>query len=281
MRLYKGFVHLGVLALVVVTLSVVASVTLLAQTPIDNRPIGRICDKYPTLPICKRVSPTPTPVIDSDNDGFSDVVENYLGTNPKNACGPEAWPPDFNDDKTVNIIDSGAIRPHFNSQIGQVNYDPRFDLNADGKINIIDTEVLKFYFGKSCVLPTPTRIPTSNPSPSSTPTATPSPVPISDPRISKITPPNVGPYSGDIRITGTNFGSSKGRVHFTQDGVIVGGSMIRSWSNSAIIACNISVPSPNRLYGVKVETADGRASTDFPYYVGPSQSIGTPLPCNF
>lgn len=180
MRFKKGLVPIALLAAVVVALTVVASVTLFAQTPITNRPIGTICDRYPTLPICKRASPTPipTPVVDSDSDGFSDVVENYLGTDPKNACGPSTWPPDVNDDKTVNSTDLDWMGRAIKNFSAKGFHNKRYDLNTDGKINITDRSIMLLYSGKSCGLPTPS--PTINPSPGSTPTPSPLSIPVSN-----------------------------------------------------------------------------------------------------
>ncbi len=96
---------------------------------------------------------------DSDGDGFSDEVEAFVGTQPMVACGvtpaaddeePDASPPDFNDDETVNIVDAGAMRTVFNSVQGDGRYAARKDLNADGSIKIIDVGALRPFFNKSC-----------------------------------------------------------------------------------------------------------------------------------
>lgn len=108
---------------------------------------------------------------------------------------------------------------------------------------------------------------------------TPTPTPQTVPQISSISPLNVGPYSGDITITGINFGSVAGKVHFILEGRIVGGTRIKSWSEAQIEACDISVPSPNKLYGVRIARSDQLVSQDYSYYVGPSSSISSPLPC--
>ena len=91
--------------------------------------------------------PPPVPCSgDTDCDGFSDVLEAFMGTNPNLACGVNAWPPDFNDDKAVNILDqqmmgSKAILP----------YDKRYDLNGDGKVNSTDQLALAKLVGKTCI----------------------------------------------------------------------------------------------------------------------------------
>jgi thermitase len=83
---------------------------------------------------------------DSDKDGFSDRIEKYIGTNPNLACGTNAWPPDFNNDRVVNILDVTMFKP----KLSPNPYDKRYDLNADGWINSMDVLFLKPYMGKSC-----------------------------------------------------------------------------------------------------------------------------------
>ena len=101
------------------------------------------------------------PEIDTDNDGFSDSLEAYLGTDSNKACPAtstandepiDAWPPDFNDDQTVDISDVNALRPPvFNSVVGAPNYSPRYDLNNDGIIDISDVNALRPpVFGSHC-----------------------------------------------------------------------------------------------------------------------------------
>jgi len=110
-------------------------------------------------------TPSPTPIgcgangtcvtngggnLDSDNDGFSDAIEQYIGTNPYLACGVNAWPPDFNNDGKVNGADYQMLSQHSGSSLGQTKYSVRFDLNVDGKIDIKDYFVWKNYNGKKC-----------------------------------------------------------------------------------------------------------------------------------
>ena len=90
-------------------------------------------------------------VNDSDKDGFSDTVEQYLGTNPSVACGVDAWPPDFDNSRKVDIVDVGAIKLLMNTQAGDGKYNPRFDLNTDGKIDLIDVGATRPYFNKTCI----------------------------------------------------------------------------------------------------------------------------------
>ena len=61
----------------------------------------------------KSYAPSPRPKIDTgekflndqDRDGFQDHVEGNIGTNPNQACGENAWPPDFNNNKKVEVDD--------------------------------------------------------------------------------------------------------------------------------------------------------------------------------
>jgi uncharacterized surface anchored protein len=94
---------------------------------------------------------------DDDCDGFSTVVEEFVGTNPMMACAdglnPSDWPPDFNDDQTVTVID---LVPGFKQAFGATDasdprYDPRYDLNLNGAINISDlVPGFKLSFGLTC-----------------------------------------------------------------------------------------------------------------------------------
>ena len=91
---------------------------------------------------------------DDDNDGFTDVIENHVGTDPLNHCprGPfdSAWPPDFFNDRKVDIFDILAMKASFGSSSGDANFDVRRDLTGDGAINIFDVLRVKPFFGQSC-----------------------------------------------------------------------------------------------------------------------------------
>lgn len=90
---------------------------------------------------------------DCDSDGFSDGIEGYIGTDPMDACSDDAddpaWPPDFDNDTDVDIVDVLKFKPAILSSVGDPNYNRRYDLSADGTINIVD--VLKY---KSIILAT-------------------------------------------------------------------------------------------------------------------------------
>jgi hypothetical protein len=98
---------------------------------------------------------------DSDGDGYSDCDEVRLGTNPEAACPAtpsvdddeiDAWPPDFDDDQTITILDIAHLTPP-TPDTGPLDpdYDPRRDLNGDGAINILDiVRLTPPMFGQTC-----------------------------------------------------------------------------------------------------------------------------------
>src|SRR3990172_2831022 len=125
--------------------------------------------------LCQQLGPCNP---DSDGDGYDDAVEIFLGTDPNQACSlttdlndenPDPWPPDFDDNQTLNIA---ALVP-FKTAFGAVDpsdpaYSARYDLNMNGAVNIADLVPFKPFFEMSCV-------------PSPIPTTTPTPTPLGDP----------------------------------------------------------------------------------------------------
>lgn len=96
---------------------------------------------------------------DSDKDGFSDSVEKYAGTDPADGCADNnndaAWPPDFDNDGIVSIGDINSfIFPtrirKYGTSVGNKKYNPRWDLNADGSINMTDIQITSSYFNIRC-----------------------------------------------------------------------------------------------------------------------------------
>ncbi len=169
---------------------------------------------------------------DSDGDGYSDAIEAAIGTNFVSACAAsitpdnesiDSFPPDFNDDKTVNKVDADRFQPFFNSRAGDAGYNIRFDLNTDGLINILDVGKLKPNYGKTCsssisaggggginprkpatrqtptATPAPTFAPTPSPTPTPLPAVTPTPTPTATPA------PTVIPTSLRIPWQGQNW----------------------------------------------------------------------------
>lgn len=95
---------------------------------------------------------------DNDRDGFSDDNEKYIGTDPGKACpadvtkdneSPDQWPPDFNDDMTVDNLDLNAITSHFGKRVTGSAL-KRYDINKDKYIDISDVARVSGYFGKKC-----------------------------------------------------------------------------------------------------------------------------------
>ena len=82
---------------------------------------------------------------DSDGDGFKNSIEQYIGTNPNLKCGVNAWPPDINNDKYVNLFDDILAVAY---RVGSNN--PRYDLNGGGKVDSADVNIVASYFGKTC-----------------------------------------------------------------------------------------------------------------------------------
>jgi hypothetical protein len=102
---------------------------------------------------------------DIDGDSFPNTVptaraaESYLGTDMNLACPAtpdandepvDAWPFDFNDNRTINIVDVLALKDPFGSSPGAGNWNPRMDLNQSMTINIVDVLILKPVFLTSC-----------------------------------------------------------------------------------------------------------------------------------
>ena len=90
---------------------------------------------------------------DSDKDGFSDETEDYIRTDEDDNCADDpndsAWPPDFNNDKVVNMADVDMFRPYFGQKVRGVK-NRRYDLNADKVINLSDVFQLRNFFNKGC-----------------------------------------------------------------------------------------------------------------------------------
>ncbi len=87
---------------------------------------------------------------DGDNDGFSDVIEAFVGTLPLDACGVNAWPVDNNDDHKAGLSDILAYIPVFNSTAPGPPYSARYDLNADNKIGLSDILMFIPFFNITC-----------------------------------------------------------------------------------------------------------------------------------
>jgi len=104
---------------------------------------GDACDSCPMVATAWFVPPG-----DADCDGFTTSDETVIATNPAVACddevGPPDWPPDFNDDKAVNILDVFQMFPVW------FGVSQRQDLNLDGVVNILDVFLMFDYWLETC-----------------------------------------------------------------------------------------------------------------------------------
>ena len=99
-----------------------------------------------------------------DGDGFIGTIEMHVfqrgsnvddqyvcaGTASANDEADDRWPPDFDDNQNINIIDVVAFKPVFAEP---VSGNERFDLAPGGgsTINILDVIAMKPVFFESCV----------------------------------------------------------------------------------------------------------------------------------
>jgi len=57
---------------------------------------------------------------------------------------------DFNSDKVVDLKDLELFRQHYDAKLGDPLYDPKYDLNKDGKIGFADIILFAKVFGQTC-----------------------------------------------------------------------------------------------------------------------------------
>ncbi len=57
---------------------------------------------------------------------------------------------DVDNDGAVTSLDLQAIAAHWRTRSGEANYDSRFDLNGDGRVDIVDIMRASTHFGESC-----------------------------------------------------------------------------------------------------------------------------------
>lgn len=102
--------------------------------------------------------------MDTDGDGWSDVMETYLGTDPGKACAQDApannespmdnWPYDLDDNSVAGLSDITKFGPPFNLNVNQGPFNGvpgvRFDLNNDGVITLADITKFSAVFNKKC-----------------------------------------------------------------------------------------------------------------------------------
>lgn len=133
-------IHLSLLVVVLSLLSINSQI-------VDKRKLARFSQQEVISQVRLVDGSAPLATVkgetDSDGDGFSDRVENYIGTDPTKACGPRAWPPDINNDAKVNLNDYSLISTAIvNFSKNPPVYNKRFDLNADGAVNITDRSLV-------------------------------------------------------------------------------------------------------------------------------------------
>lgn len=166
-----------------------AGLLLFGATPPDRDAdlIGDECDNCPLMPnhdqvnqdgdeygdTCEQpqcvtvVNHWSVPAGDSDCDGYPDSIsvgvrgaEALIGTDPAAKCAatsapddeplPDAWPVDFDDNQVVTLSDVTRLASVFGSSAPGPPYLPRLDMNADGKITLVDVTNFVPLFGKHC-----------------------------------------------------------------------------------------------------------------------------------
>ena len=88
---------------------------------------------------------------DDDNDGFSDVVETSVGTNPLVRCGTNAWPADINNDGFSDITDVSVLTNVFGESVPPAP--ARYNIAPDPPDTFVDiTDVTRMVgvFGQAC-----------------------------------------------------------------------------------------------------------------------------------
>jgi len=93
------------------------------------------------------------PRVDSDADGFTDTVEEPVGTDPLMPCGVDSWPPDINNDGFVDVIgDISRVTGVFGQSVPPAS--ARYDIAPDppdGFIDVIrDISKMAGLFGEAC-----------------------------------------------------------------------------------------------------------------------------------
>jgi len=88
---------------------------------------------------------------EDDGDGFSDAIEMYLVTDPKDNCpdhaADNAWPADMDNDADVDLVDAFRWIGKFGFLYRDPEWSPalqRFDLNGDGAISAV-SDFHRFY----------------------------------------------------------------------------------------------------------------------------------------
>jgi putative hemolysin len=120
----------------------------------DGDDWGDACDNCPTT-----ATPWYVPLGDDDCDGFTTAVEDYMTTDPLDACPDDdthdAWPLDI--DMNCDVSVTGDVY-YYRGRIGATLGDPawwqRLDLDMNGEISVTgDVFIYRGMIGKSCTNP--------------------------------------------------------------------------------------------------------------------------------
>lgn len=94
-----------------------------------------------------------------ENAFDSDWIETYVGSNPVQACPRnsglnnepwDSWQPDFNDDQRANLSDIVALGPSFGKFVNAPGGSIRFDITANGLVDLSDVTSFGLFFSKQC-----------------------------------------------------------------------------------------------------------------------------------
>ncbi len=88
---------------------------------------------------------------DDDNDGWTDVAESFITTDPLVACLSNGWAPDINSDGTVAVDDIFFAASRFGLTGSDAAYSHRPEIaSQDGVIAVDDIFAFTSRFGQSC-----------------------------------------------------------------------------------------------------------------------------------
>ncbi|MCH8815736.1 MAG: hypothetical protein IH957_11730 [Chloroflexi bacterium] len=103
--------------------------------------------------LCTVASPPVTVPVDTDADGFSNIVELAIGTDPLDACpddtSDDAWPPDMNNDGMVDLSND-ILAVILLAGEPDWNVAKRADLDGDGAITDADVDIVIAHYAETC-----------------------------------------------------------------------------------------------------------------------------------
>ena len=131
------------------------------QDDTDQDGVGNSCDNCPNAANASQADFNHNFVgdacDDTDSDGWTDAVELYIGTDPSQRCSAtttptvDAWPPDTNNDRSVNLTDIFKFVPMLNTAGPNLPYKKRYDLTMDNAINLSDIFKVVPSLNTSCI----------------------------------------------------------------------------------------------------------------------------------